>query len=134
MQKYYKYQYRFNASHSMNNKIENKHQHTFTVCLYVSHINQEDAMMFYDFDNVAKCYFENFEHKYLNACEQFVEKVPNIENMGDVFFDELKDILMEIGVRLHQLDIFENITSIYQVSERIHLPAMHEKDIEKMLV
>lgn len=133
MQKYYKYQYRFNASHSMDNNIGNKHQHTFSVCLYVSHSNQEDTIMFFEFDNVAKEYFEQFKHKYLNECEQFKELVPNIENMGDVFFDDLSDVLIKINVRLHQLDIYENITSIYQVSERIHLPAMHENDIEKMI-
>lgn len=125
MQKYYKYQYRFNASHSFDNRQESAHMHSFTVTIYVSKYRQSEQIMFFDIDHVVNDYLKQFEQCYLNDVPAFTDIIPNIENMGDLFFEELKECLLQIGVGLYQLDIFENPLSIYQVSSRIHLPACY---------
>lgn len=122
MQKYYKYQYRFNASHSFGYNSDNVHMHTFTLTLYVSKQSKSEQIMFYDIDKVVNKYLKQYEQSYLNEKPEFTDKEPNIENIGDTFFEELKTWLSEIEVDLYQLDIYENPLSIYQVSSRIHLP------------
>ena len=117
----------------MDNDKEHAHQHTFGVYLYVGCRDENKAGMFFDFDSIGKTYFEGFEQKYLNDCEQFKELIPNIENMGDIFFEELTDRLKGTDYNLYQLDIFDNIMSVYQVSDRILLPAVHENDLARML-
>ncbi len=128
MQKYYKYQYRFNASHSFDYVVVNAHMHTFTVTIYVSRRKQADQILFFDIDRVVKEYLEQFEGCYLNEKIEFKNRVPNIENMGDIFYEELKECLSRIGIELYQLDISENPLSIYQVSSRIHLPACYLRE------
>ena len=125
MQKYYKYQYRFNATHSFDYRKEHEHQHTFTITIYVSRDAQAEQIMFYDIDRVVRTYLEPYDHCVLNVLPAFEHLVPNIENMGNVFYENLKSCLAEIGVHLYQLDIFENPLSIYEVSSRIHLPAAY---------
>ncbi|MBQ8147475.1 MAG: 6-carboxytetrahydropterin synthase [Lachnospiraceae bacterium] len=127
MLKYYKYQYRFNATHSFDYQKEHEHQHTFTVTLYVSKERQNDPIMFYDFDKAVHQYLDQFEHCILNEHPLFIHTVPNIENMGNVFFDDLKRLLKKLNICLYQLDISENPLSTYQISSRIHLPAAYEQ-------
>ena len=125
MQKYYKYQYRFNATHSFDYKKEHQHQHTFTITIYVSKEQQTEQIMFFDIDKIVTQYLNQYEHCVLNDIPAFQTLVPNMENIGDVFFEDLKTSLYEIGVNLYQLDIYTTPLSIYQVSSRIHLPASY---------
>lgn len=99
--------------------------HSFTVTIYVSRHRQSEQIMFFDIDRVVNDYLKQFEQCYLNDMPVFSDRIPNIENMGDLFFEELKECLFNIGVGLYQLDIFENPLSIYQVSSRIHIPACY---------
>ncbi|MBO5237937.1 MAG: 6-carboxytetrahydropterin synthase [Lachnospiraceae bacterium] len=125
MQKYYKYQYRFNASHSFDYIKEHEHQHTFTITLYVSKVNQSEQIMFFDFDKVVNEYLKQYEYSVLNEVPVFAHLVPNIENMGNVFYDDLKFLLKKLDINLYQLDISENPLSTYQISSRIHLPTAY---------
>ncbi len=126
MHKYYKYQYRFNASHSFANQKE--HMHTFTVTIYVSKNEQAEQIMFFDIDKVVQTYLQRFEQKYLNDMPEFTDCFPNVENIGDIFFEKVRELLADIGIILYQLDIYENPLSVYQVSSRIHIPACYVKD------
>ncbi len=122
MQKYYKYQYHFNASHATDDTQEHAHMHSFTMELYVSKL-QSEQILFFDMDDVVNQYLERYHQKLLNELPPFKAMVPSLENMGDLFFEELYLILREKGIALHQLDICENPLRVYQVSTRVHLPA-----------
>lgn len=125
MVKYYKYQYRFNASHSFNTPGSNIHMHTFTITLYVSNMEDSQQVMFYDIDKIVNDYLGQFENKYLNELDTFRGVIPDLEHMGDIFFGEIKDILGELDMKLYQLDICENPLKVYQVSSRLHLPGCY---------
>ena len=76
--------------------------------------------MFFDIDKRVEEFLEQYSYKYLNRIQAFEGKIPNVENIWNLFFDELINSLKEIGVNLYQLDIYENPLSIYSVSNRIH--------------
>ncbi len=128
MQKYYKYQYRFNASHSMDSNPEHAHMHTFTVGLY---IGREQEWIFNDIDSVVRDYLEPYEQAYLNDLPEFRGRVPNLENLGDVLFEGLERKLAEQGATVYQLDIGDNPLSVYQISTRLHLPMSVCKEVQE---
>lgn len=122
MQRYYKYQYRFNASHCTDACREHAHMHSFTIELYVSKPQQGEQILFFDMDDMVNQYLDRYNQKYLNDLEPFGGVLPSLENMGDLFFEELLVLLGEKGITLYQLDICENPLRVYQVSTRLHLP------------
>lgn len=122
MFQYYRYKYYFNAGHSFHNERENAHTHTFTVGLYIGGVEKGRDIPFFEIDAIAKAYFTNFKGVYLNDMPEFAGKEPNIENMGDVFYEALRERLEEAGLSLYQLDISENPLCVYQISDRILLP------------
>lgn len=130
MQKYYKFQYRFNASHTFDYDEAHAHMHTFTLTLYLGKKKEGEQIEFSALDKSIEQYLGRFEHCYLNDEPEFEELTPNIENMGEVFFEAIGRYLIQTGVVLYQLDIYENPTSIYQVSKRIHLPACYVRDVD----
>ncbi len=131
MQRYYKYQYRFNASHSFDYKKEHAHPHTFTVTIYISRQDQDEQILFFDIDKIINRYLAQYEHCYLNDLPAFETLIPNLENLGDTFFDDIHTELQQIGIQLYQLDIAENPLSVYQVCSRIHLPSIYHKPNEE---
>lgn len=137
MFQYYRYKYYFNAGHSFQNDREKAHTHTFTVELYIGGIEEGRDIPFFEIDAIAKAYFTNFKGVYLNDMPEFAGKEPNVENMGDIFYEALHERLKEAGLSLYQLDISENPLCVYQVSDRILLPAfsMNEsgKNFEQIL-
>ncbi|MBQ7972345.1 MAG: 6-carboxytetrahydropterin synthase [Lachnospiraceae bacterium] len=133
MQKYYKCQYRFNATHSFDYVKEHEHQHTFTLTLYLTEPNPDTPILFTEIDKAINAYLKPYRHCILNELPQFAEQVPNIENLGDFFFGDIRKLLKEYDIKLHQLDICENPLCIYQVSDRIHLANPHKNDLEKLM-
>jgi len=131
MFQYYIYKYYFNAEHSFRNQRENAHSHTFTAVLYIGGTKEKEDIPFFEMDAVVKSYFANFRGQYLNVMPEFAGKEPNIENMGDVFYEALRERLLETGLTLYQLDISENPLCVYQVSDRILLPTMSMKESGK---
>lgn len=122
MFRYYIYKYYFNAEHSFHGQRDKAHTHTFTTVLYIGGIEKKKDVPFFELDAIAKAYFTNFKDQYLNDMPEFAGKEPNIENMGDVFYEDLSGRLKKAGLSLYQLDISENPLCVYQVSDRILLP------------
>ncbi len=131
MQRYYKYVYRFHASHSLDYEIAHAHPHTFSITLYVSSQAETDTLLFSEVDVILHDYLKPYEHCYLNDLPAFATQLPNLENLGDTFFDALRDRLLMHDIQLYQLDISENPLNTYQVSSRIHIPAAYQSLINK---
>lgn len=115
----YLYHVTFNAMHNLIiDDPKRMHAHTFCVGIYVIE-KQEDHPVFLNSENVLNQYFERYKGIRLNEIMPFVKLVPTLENMGEVFYRELKPIFAENGMQLLFLEIGDGPLSAYHVGERI---------------
>lgn len=117
--KVYKLGYYLNARHSMDNSPENEHSHTFTIVLYIQDRNNEDLLDVRKINHVANSYLEQYKGESLNRRPAFKDKIPTIEHMGDLFYEDLRQMLSNHNYSLIQLDICENPLKIYSISDRL---------------
>ncbi|HHT88513.1 MAG TPA: hypothetical protein GX002_05850 [Clostridiales bacterium] len=117
--KVHKLHYYLNSRHSIDNSIENAHSHTFSVGLYIEDKNNEKFLNIKKVNKVVSKYLNQFRGVLLNHKPAFQDRIPTIEHIGDLFYEELRLILMEHNYNLIQLDICENPLQIYSVSDRL---------------
>lgn len=127
MLEYYIFKYYFNAGHSVDNDIHHQHNHTFQISLYIGIKDVKGQYLFNEMDEHIHSYLSQYEGQFLNDMEVFQGIGTNIEDIGDVFYDELKEQLGLLGFRLYQLEISENPLCVYIVSNRILLQTRSEK-------
>lgn len=125
MKDYFKYKYFFNASHS-NNK--DKHCHSFAVTLYISKKKENEFLPFFSVDEMMNGYINKYANTYLNDLEVFQGKEPTIENIGEIFYEQLRKILEKKNLELLQLEISETPVRIYIISKCILLPSQYGGD------
>lgn len=134
MLEYYKHKYYFNAEHSPQaaNRpkmdVEKKHSHTFQIVLYVGVYDAGGQHLFGDMDRNVREYLSQYEGKYLNDMAQFDGGGTNIEDIGEVFYEDLKRQMEDRGFRLYQLEISENPLCVYIVSNRIMLHTRSDRE------
>lgn len=128
MLEYYIYKYYFNAGHSLGNDREKEHYHTFQVVLYVGMHDAGKQHLFWEMDKDVREYLNQYEGKCLNELEQFQGTGTNIEDIGEVFYDDLLKKMKEKGFRLYQLEISENPLCVYIVSNRIMLHTRSDRE------
>jgi 6-pyruvoyl tetrahydropterin synthase-like protein len=119
--KAYKLSYYLNAQHSMDNRKDKAHTHTFFISLYIEDLSKKGFVNFAEIADIVNCYIDRFSGKYLNEIPPFQELSPTIENMGSIFYENLKTTLCEHEYDLIKLDICENPLRIYSISDRIYL-------------
>lgn len=129
MQEYYRYKYYLNASHSFDGQKEHEHTHTFaiTLCIQVP----GDFVSFVSVDEKLENYFEQFAGKYLNDVSNFVGVSPTIENMGDIFYEELKARLLHLNMNLLELEITETPLRSYCISDCLLFPSNQSAENRK---
>jgi 6-pyruvoyl tetrahydropterin synthase-like protein len=115
----YKFKYRLNAKHSFNGIVENIHPHTFEISLYIEQIQAKTIVAFSTIDKIVEQFLLDYQNQFLNELSPFNQLEPTIENMGDVFYEELKVILHKNQFNLLQLEISETPLRIYLVSDRL---------------
>lgn len=93
----YKMSCKFNAKHSMNNKEEDAHSHTFRVTVYIEKQDSSFAE-FNEYENKVKEYLGQFKKQYLNNMKQFKNKLPTLENMCQVFYKDIWHIFFDTNV------------------------------------
>ena len=128
MLKYYKFKYYLNASHSFHNEREHKHAHTFSITLFIE-ILEKEFISFYEVDKRLDQYFKNFNGQYLNDLEEFSRIEPTCENMGDYFYEELRERLKKYKMHLMELDIAETPVRKYSISDRLLMSSNGSNDI-----
>lgn len=119
--KAYKLSYYLNAQHSMDNRIENAHGHTFTITLYIDDLSRKGFLDFAKIDSCVNTYFDHYNGTYLNDTETFRDTLPTIENMGSEFYEHLKVLLAKDNYDLIQIDLCENPLRVYSISDRLYL-------------
>lgn len=128
MLEYYIYKYYFNAEHSFDNCPEKAHAHTFQLVLYVGMANQDGQPLFNEMDQSVREYLKRFEGGYLNDMEEFQGRGTSIEDIGEVFYDDLMKWMEKKKCRLYQLEISENPLCVYIVSNRIMLHTRSDRE------
>lgn len=119
--KAYKLTYYLNAQHSMDNRLESIHGHTFTITLYIDDISRKGFIDFVEVNGIINSYLGGFSGKYLNDTDTFRNVSPTIENMGSEFYEHLKTVLIKGKYDLIQIDICENPLRVYSISDRLYL-------------
>lgn len=101
----YLYHITFNAMHNLTPDDPKKmHAHTFCVGIYVIE-EQEDHPIFVSCENALKRYFDRYRGIRLNELSPFNETLPTLENMGEVFYWDLKSVFKRNGMNLLLLEM-----------------------------
>lgn len=110
----YRYKFEVNAYHSVliNNKRGNVHPHTFEISLFIK-INDNNFLLYNDVEKIVEKFLDNYREKEINLIKPFDKLEPSIENIGDVLFTNLKQILSDNNIELIKLEISENPTRVY---------------------
>jgi 6-pyruvoyl tetrahydropterin synthase-like protein len=116
----FKLKYRLNAKHSFSNDVKNIHPHTFEISLLFEQLQPEKRIALYSsIDRIVENFLLRYQNQYLNDISPFNQLEPSIENMGDVFYEELKVIFYNEKLNLIQLEISETPLRVYLVSDRL---------------
>lgn len=114
----YLYHVTFNAMHNLIvSDPRRMHAHTFCVGIYTIE-KQEDHPVFLNNEKILERYFARFKGIRLNEVSPFIETVPTLENMGNVFYKDLKPIFDRNGMQLLLLEVGDSPISSYAIGER----------------
>lgn len=120
----YLYHVTFNAMHNIDLDDPSKmHAHTFRVGMYVIEKQKEHAA-FLNSEHRLNDYFKRYQGVRLNDLAVFHDIIPTLENIGDVFYHNLKPRFEENGMQLLSLEIGDSPVSVYCVGERLLLGAI----------
>lgn len=127
----YLYHITFNAMHNLTPDDPRKmHAHTFCVGIYVLK-EQENQPFFLSSENILQRYFNRYRGIRLNELAPFTETVPMLENMGEVFYWDLKPIFKENGMKLLFLEMGDSPISTYGIGERPMIGDVYNLALEK---
>ena len=94
----YLYHVTFNAMHNLDiNDPRKMHAHTFRVGMYVVD-RKRDHPVFQNIEKGIRNYFDRYQGIRLNELPTFRDIVPTLENIGDIFYHELKPLFAENGM------------------------------------
>ena len=114
----YLYHVTFNAMHNLVvNDPKRMHAHTFCVGIYTIE-KQEDHPVFLSSEKILDKYFERYKGIRLNEVPPFIQIVPTLENMGDVFYKDLQPVFEKNGMQLLLLEIGDSPISAYGIGPR----------------
>ncbi len=129
----YLYHITFNAMHNLTPDDPRKmHAHTFCVGIYVLK-EQENQPFFLSSENILQRYFNRYRGIRLNELAPFTETVPTLENMGEVFYWDLKPIFKENGMKLLFLEMGDSPISTYGIGERPMIGDVYNLASEKVV-
>lgn len=127
----YLYHLTFNAMHNLTPEDPKKmHAHTFCVGIYVIE-EQDDHPIFLSTENILQNFFNRYRGIRLNEVPPFTQTVPTLENMGEVFYWDLKPIFERNGMNLLLLEIGDSPISSYCIGERPMLGNVYSLAQEK---
>lgn len=117
----YLYHVTFNAMHNLDLDDPKKmHAHTFRVGMYVVD-REKDHPVFQNIEKGIRSYFDHYQGIRLNELPKFKDIIPTLENIGDIFYRDLKPLFEENGLQLLSLEIGDSPISVYCIGERLLL-------------
>ncbi len=121
----YSYRVTFNAMHNPVLDDPRKiHAHTFRVGMYVIE-KQDEHSGFLNNEKILESYFARYRGIRVNDLPVFKDLPPTLENMGMVFYEDLKKAFEENGMQLLSLDIGDSPICTYSIGERLLLGSMY---------
>ena len=121
----YSYRVTFNAMHNPVLDDPRKiHAHTFRVGMYVIE-KQDEHSGFLNNEKILESYFARYRGIRVNDLPVFKDLPPTLENMGMVFYKDLKKAFEENGMQLLSLDIGDSPICTYSIGERLLLGSMY---------
>lgn len=111
----YRIRCQFNAVHSLDiTNPEKMHAHTFRVTAYIENVGEE-LHKIDKCDQLLKEYFSKYKGLHINDVSPFQTVLPTIENMCQVFYEDLTKKLLQEGVRLVKLELGDSPITSYSV-------------------
>ena len=110
-------EYTFAAGHALRGykgKCENVHGHNYKVQLVVAGEQLDATGLLMDFVEVRKNIkelVERLDHRFLNDIPPFDKLNPSAENIAKYFSDELEPFVLNRGLRLNAVTIWETDTT-----------------------
>ena len=118
------------ATHYMNNNEENTHAHTWRISTFIS--SDTDFEYFYKLEKMLSKVFEKYENSVLNKAPEFQGLTPDLETIGEVFFEEVSGVLREYDMKLDRLEISEVPARVYVVRNVVGKKKKKKSTVEKM--
>ena len=117
----YSYHVTFNAMHNLVLEDPKKmHAHTFRMGMYVIE-KQDEHPVFLNNEKILQNYFKRYRGIRINELPVFKEVIPTLENMGTIFYEDLKVAFAENGMQLLSLEIGDSPVSAYCIGEKLLL-------------
>ena len=117
----YSYHVTFNAMHNLVLDDPTKmHAHTFRVGMYVIE-KQDEHPVFLNNEMILQNYFKRYRGIRVNELPVFKDVTPTLENMGTIFYEDLKEAFEKNGMQLLSLEIGDSPVSSFCIGERVML-------------
>lgn len=127
MADYFKYRQKLNIEHTIGK--EDAHVHTLEIIIYL--LGSSSFTVYDKLDKILEDFFAEYEGKKLNDMAAFLNVVPTIENIGAVFYGELKPFLKNSGYEITRLEIGENPSRLYAVTDFLISGKLSESSMEE---
>ena len=117
-QNIYKLKFELHAEHS--NVIGDKagrHQHTFSIVLYLK--AQRKMELYQEIEQKIESWLSPFQNRNLDEMPGFENGDTTLENIGNVFFEELTKVLQD-DLSLLRLAIYETPVRTYSVTKELY--------------
>ena len=121
----YSYHVTFNAMHNpVLDDPRKMHAHTFRVGMYVIE-KQDEHSGFLNNEKILEDYFSRYRGIRINELRIFKDIPPTLENMGEIFYEDLKKAFAENGMQLLSLEIGDSPICTYCIGEKLMLGSMY---------
>lgn len=120
----YKFSFYLNARHAIyiNGRLGEHHPHTWQISLYVIKVTQ-GFVMFNQVEKAVEEFMSQFQDHDLNETALFENINPTLENISELLFDKIQEILNELGWLAYTIEVSETPTRSYIIS-------MGERNVE----
>ena len=120
--KEYRFKFYLNARHAVNINDTNLniHPHTWEIVLTIKK-SEEGYIHFAKIEDEIKQYLEKYEGQLLNEIAPFDTVIPLMENIGETFNHQIVKKLSNFGWDLSSLEISENPTRTFVLTNNIGL-------------
>ncbi|MCY1714346.1 6-carboxytetrahydropterin synthase [Caproiciproducens galactitolivorans] len=110
----YKFKFYLNANHAIqiNGHSGQVHPHTWEISIVTVNTN-DNFVRFNDMEAIVDKLFDKYQDRLINEAEPFDRINPTLENMCEVFKDEIDAILKSKGWELRSIEVSETPARSY---------------------
>lgn len=126
LERWYRYYFHINAAHNMTpDAAENRHAHSFLVIAGIETLNA-DMEQQNGCEKALKHYLEQYAGMCLNETPRFAGKLPTIEVICEVFYEDMKAITAQYGMKLIHLEVGDSPIAMYAIGEKLLIGSIYQ--------